>query len=298
MSSEPFSGVTFGIGPISEVTVVVPDLDLAVRRYVEGLGWSVRSEVGCWGRGRARRWDAPGAAEARTVRVGPADGAAVGAGVCLVECPDVAVPVPLTTFGWSALEVCVLDAEAACDRAVAAGWRLLRAPARLASGRLPLVAGQVAGPGGEAVYLTQILDDVPNFDLPRARQQVDGVFIAVLGAADLVATRAYLERRFAVTRASDRQGAIGVLNLAFGRPSETTYRLSTLQLDGKACIEIDELPAEARDRPRSAGGLPAAVAGVSVAVGGEVPAEVVSLPGGALLELVPAGEAKDLSADL
>jgi hypothetical protein len=135
------------------------------------------------------------------------------------------------------------------------------------------------------VYLTQILGDVPGFDLPPAQQDVDGVFIAVLGVPDLVATRSVLEHRFAVRRASDRRSPIGVVNSVFGLSAETTHRLSTLQLSGRACIEIDELPSAAVLRPRSSGSLPGGVAGVTVAAEA-LQEQVLELPGGALLELV------------
>jgi hypothetical protein len=277
------------IGPIAEVIVVAADLDEAVARYVEGFGYGVLGGVERFG-ARANDWRAPRLAEARTVLLGPTGPSGAAGRVRLVECRESVVAPPLRTYGWTSLELCVLDVHAAVERAVAAGWQLLRAPARLGAGKLPLLAGQLAGPSGEGVYLTQFLDEVPGFDLPVTRSEVDGVFIAVLGVADLVATRALLEERYAVRRASDRNIPVGVLNKVFGLPEQTLHRLSTLQLRGQSCIEIDQLPTVATPRPCLPGRLPSGIAGVLVETPVGTGFELLELPGGARLGLRGASE--------
>lgn len=273
------------IGPIVESTVVVADLAEALERYLSGFGWVVRTEKSRFAAARAERWGVPALSETRTVVIGPPEPAAVAGAVRLVEVPKVIAPAPLRSFGWTALELCVRDVLAATDRAAAAGWTVLRPPARLGAGKLPLSAAQLAAPSGEAVYLTQILAPVPGFELPSAAREVDGVFIAVLGASDLETTRMILERRFAVRRASDRRGPIGVLNDVYGLPPETTHRLSTLQLAGRSCVEIDQLPSMATRRG-SSGAIHGGVVTVTVGSAGGS-GEVLTLPDGAILELLP-----------
>ncbi|MGH3655934.1 MAG: VOC family protein [Micromonosporaceae bacterium] len=238
------------IGPILDAAVVVHDLDAATARYRDGFGWTVAA-AGDSGPGGAAPW---WTARVRTALVGPRTPSGVPGAVRLVECPEAIAPDPLRWYGWTAIELCVRDVDSAIDRALDHDWTLLRAPDRLGAGTLPLVAGQIAGPDGEAVYLTQRLADVPGFDLPEPRQDVDGVFIAVLGARDLEASREALESRYEVRRASDRRSPIGVVNLTYGLPEGTTHRLSTLQLAGRTCIEIDQLPPGATSRPTSPGG--------------------------------------------
>ena len=52
---------------------------------------------------------------------------------------------------------------------------------------------QVQGPDGEIVYLTQIRDDLPAFDLPRAEAPIDRLFILVMACSDMNASLDWLE---------------------------------------------------------------------------------------------------------
>ncbi|KGA19155.1 hypothetical protein GM51_7185, partial [freshwater metagenome] len=67
----------------------------------------------------------------------------------------------------------------------------------------------------------------------------------------------------------------------------TLHRLSSLQLNGRNAIEIDQLPILASTREKHAGQLVPGIAMVSVISNNEI-AEVLELPDGALLELLPA----------
>ncbi len=44
---------------------------------------------------------------------------------------------------------------------------------------------QVLGPDQEMIFLTEIRDDLPALDLPRAAAPVDALFILVIGCQDL-----------------------------------------------------------------------------------------------------------------
>lgn len=274
------------IGPIVRATVVTPDLAHTTSLYQQALGWQQYTELDRLDESTAHRWGAPALAGARMTLVGPGHGPTVA----FVEPPagvESARYEPLRSYGWAALEVLVADAAAAVDAAEQAGFTVLARPRRLGSGgALPLVAGQVAGPAGEGLYLTQILGDVPGFSLPDPVRSVGELFICVLGAADLEASRAVLESGYLVRRASDRRSPIGVLNRVLGLPDTTVHRLSSLQLAGRTVIEIDQYGEGARHRAAPPGALPYGLAVVTVRADVTTP-QTVALPDGALLDLVP-----------
>lgn len=263
------------VGPIRSATIVVPDLDESVRLYVDGLGWQQRAMV-------PEPFDGPdGPLGARQAWVGPGDSAASSAGVHLVEVVGATPVEPLHTHGWSAIEISVLDVKAATARAAAAGWRVLFEPVVLGGGKFPLVAAQLAGPSGEGVYITEIRGELPGFELPDPVEEVDGIFMVVLGSSELERSRGIIEERFDVRRASDRELPVRVVNAQFGFPADRLHRISSVQLRGRNCIEVDQLPDEARPRQR------ASSAGIlAIMVDGDA-AEWVELGDGALLRIEP-----------
>lgn len=263
------------IGPIRRATVVTPDLEASIAAYRDGFEWRLTSTVD------APFQTATGTIGVRQAVLEPPLGAASPGGVHLVEAPG-SVPIePLHTHGWSALEVSVLDVTAATRRAEKAGWRVLFEPVVLGGGTFPLVAAQLCGPSGEGFYITEIRGEMPGFELPTPAVDVDGIFIAVLGSSDLERSRGTLESGFNVRRASDRELPVRVVNAQFGFPSDRLHRISSVQLRGRTCIEVDQLPSEAtaRDWSTQAGIL-------AVSVDAEVTAdEWIDLGDGALLHL-------------
>lgn len=277
------------IGPIVGATMTTADLDATAQRYRQALGWveAPRSQLSA---AMARRWGVPTLAGFEVATVAPARGGR--AGIRMIGVPGLQPVAPLRTWGWAAVEVCVPDVDAAVARARVAGFRLLNAPVRLSgqTGSLPLVAAQVAGPDGEVLYLTQLLGDVPGFELPLSSDPDGEVFICVLATPDLPAARQVLESRFAVTRASDRHVAIRVLNTVFGLPQGTLHRISSLQLAGRHALEIDQYPDAARARQHPGADVAAGVFLVSV-LGQMARPKLVRLPGAAMLEVLPANDA-------
>lgn len=278
-------------GPIVAGVVTTSDLQRDVAAYRAGLGL-VPGGGGTLDERTATRWDAPAAAGARYAVLAPASG--VGGAIWLVEAPRVPDHQPLRSHGWAALELSVADVDATLA-ALGPEFTVLRPPAPL-SGTVgaALRAAQVCGPSGEVLYLTEIRGEVPPFLLPAppdpAVGAVDGVYVAVYAARDLGVARDWWEGALPVRRCSDRQVAIGVLNQVFGLPPVTTHRLSSLQLSGRAVIEIDQYPAAATPRPRLPGLLPPGVAvvvlGVPAAVAGRDGEPLVwRTPDGALVEL-------------
>ncbi|MDO5684287.1 MAG: hypothetical protein Q4G46_15865, partial [Propionibacteriaceae bacterium] len=75
---------------------------------------------------------------------------------------------------------------------------------------------------------------------------------------------------------------VRVVNKVWDLPEGTLHRLSSVQLAGRTCIEVDQMPGGAEPR----GALDVPTAGiVSVAVDGQGEAGVFVLPDGAILEV-------------
>ncbi|MFI2664211.1 VOC family protein [Micromonospora carbonacea] len=268
-------------GPLQVVTVVVGELDRALAAYRHGIGL----EPGASGRiatALADSWAQPALTGRRWVELTAAGDDRPGA-IRVIELPGVEAPRPLTTLGWAAAELVVADADAAASQARAAGLAVLAEPAPVGSGG-GLRAVQVAGPAGEALYLTEVRRAPPGFDLPSAIAPVGRVFIAVLASADLTRSRATLERELAARRVTDHELPVRAVNYALGLPSDTRHRVSSVQLAGASAIETDQYPASVRARPEIDGVTGGIVAVTVHALG---PPRVLEVPaaGGALLEL-------------
>lgn len=271
------------IGPIDSVTILTHDLADSADRYISAFGWRIREPVSELGVEDANRWQAADLAGARVLEV-----CGVNGGIRFIESATHQNPVPLRTFGWSSLEICVDDVHKYVAQAVEAGFEILNEAVPLSGTAkpLPLIAAQLAGINGEVVYITQILSEVPNFELPDVSTESGSIFICVLGASDLEKSREVLESNFEVRRASDREVAIRVMNRVYEKPLDTLHRLSSLQLAGRNAIEIDQLPMEASQRERLASNLPPGISIVTV-LGSVTEASVFSLPDNALLEVLP-----------
>ena len=271
------------IGPIVTVTILTHDLSKSAAMYISAFGWQEKGSEYLLSADEASRWQATNLTGARVLEV-----CGINGGVRFIESTTYQNPVPLRTFGWSALEICVDDVHKYVAQAVEAGFEVLNEAVPLSGTAkpLPLIAAQLAGINGEVVYITQILSEVPNFELPDVSKESGSIFICVLGASDLEKSREVLESNFEVRRASDREVAIRVINRVYEKPLETLHRLSSLQLAGRNAIEIDQLPNEGAQREKLAGNLPPGISIVTVR--GEVSEPtMVTLPDNALLEILP-----------
>lgn len=270
------------IGPIAQVTMLTADIEGAANCYLNAFDWRIETHSKIT-KLQAESWGAPLLAGAAAIQVVGRNGS-----VQFIECDLYHKPEPLKTFGWTALEICVDNVHSYTQRALDAGFEMLNEPVPLAGSAkpLPLIAAQLAGPAGECIYITQILGEVPNFDLPDVSTESGSIFICVLGASDLAASRAKLEQPFQLRRASDREVAVKVLNRVYQKPLTELHRISSLQLNGQNAIEIDQLPNTATARPKQAGYLPPGISIVTV-IGDLAEPTVVQLPDDALLEIIP-----------
>ncbi len=271
------------IGPIDTVTILTHDLSKSAAIYISAFGWQVKGPEYLLSADEANRWQATNLTGARVLEV-----CGINGGVRFIESKVYENPMPLRTFGWSALEICVDDVHKYVAQAVEAGFEVLNEAVPLSGTAkpLPLIAAQLAGINGEVVYITQILSEVPNFELPDVSKESGSIFICVLGASDLEKSREVLESNFEVRRASDREVAIRVINRVYEKPLDTLHRLSSVQLAGRNAIEIDQLPIEGMQREKFSGNLPPGISVVTVR--GEVSeVTIISLPNNALLEVMP-----------
>ena len=271
------------IGPIVTVTILTHDLSKSAAMYISAFGWQEKGSEYLLSADEANRWQATNLIGARVLEV-----CGINGGVRFIESTTYQNPLPLRTFGWSALEICVDDVHKYVAKAVEAGFEVLNEAVPLSGTAkpLPLIAAQLAGINGEVVYITQILSEVPNFELPDVSKESGSIFICVLGASDLAKSREVLESNFEVRRASDREVAIRVINRVYEKPLETLHRLSSLQLAGRNAIEIDQLPNEGAQREKLASNLPPGISIVTVR--GEVSEPtMITLPDNALLEILP-----------
>lgn len=259
------------------------DIKSAAEAYKNAFNWQI-SDYSTVTEHQAASWNAIEHIGADSICVSGINGT-----VRFIQCDLYHKPEALKTYGWTALEVCVNDVHRFTNQAIDSGFELLNEPVSLSGtgNQLPLIAAQLAGPAGECVYVTQILGDVPNFELPDVATESGSIFICVLGASDLEATRAKLELPFQLRRASDREVAVKVLNRVYQKPPTQLHRISSLQLNGRNAIEIDQMPSEANPRPQLPNAL---VPGISIVTveSNLIEPTIIQLPDGALLEIVTA----------
>lgn len=289
MSSEsgPYPSATL-CGPIVMVSIAAADLDASLAAYSEAFALTQQA-FGVVSDEVAAHWHAPDLAGRRWAILGC--GGSDHGSLRFIETGD-ATAAPLASLGWAAAELSVLDADAVQARACTLGFDELGAVRQL--GSTPAIrAGQVAGPEGAALYITDVAAYEGALDLSAATG--DGAcFIAVLATADLEADRAWLVDQGLAHKVTDREVAVPVLKDTLGVEA---LRISSVQLAGGCLIEIDGYPADTPMR-ETALGLPAGVAMVTVLthdIAGTVLADapyngrsarIDRLPGGALLERI------------
>lgn len=244
-------------GRIKCGTVTTPAFDAGLEDYA-GLGLVV-AERGTVAAGLAASWGAPGCAGARTALL-----AAAGGRPCfvrLIEAPAVAGYRPLRSFGWGAYELTVADCFA-LHASLPAGFEVLGAPRQVA-GFDNFIPFQVAGRGGEVLYLNQVLKgSMAGLDLPLTTARVDQIFIAVLGVPDRAAAVAF-HCGLGFEAGETWTIPYGVINASFGLAPDTLTAMTMTRTGRLPGCEIDQYPAAAVARRVAAGQLPPGNAMVS-----------------------------------
>jgi len=244
--------VAKSLGPILAATVVVPNLNEAIAAYRDLLGHA-RLAHGRLDEELALAWGQPQLAGSSWCVLGPTS--ATGGLVRLVEAPGAPRPATFRTLGWVALEILVASADETWTRCLEVpGFEVLQKPSTVgATGSLRAL--QAVGPGGEGVYLTQVVRASDLFDLPTLDTGRHLIYVVVVGTRDVDVTRHFFESVFGVPRVTDHPLPVKVLNQAYDLPSDSLHRISTVQLAGTSVIEIDEYPPSASSRPPRSSGL-------------------------------------------
>ena len=244
------------MNPLRSATFVVSNAADAAARYVDWLGYQL-VETGLISPELALSWGEEKSAGQPYSVVRPASGRSVD--IRLVQSTEVSNFQPLQSFGWAAIELCVEDVQATCERLRGGPFEIIGPPA--ANPGLPTIHPmQVRSPDGEIIYLTQILQGGPGSGLPQAKAPVDVLFIAVLGCEDMASSAQWFAQQLGLTLDPAFEIPYRMLNQAFSLPSDTLHRLCTARKDGEFCIEFDQYPHAAKPRQKQVGHLPLGMA--------------------------------------
>ncbi len=238
-------------------TLSVENLDRAARNYCEWLDYAVveRGEVDA---GLAASWGTPGAAGRPYAILRPASGHDIF--LRFIENRVHREYVPLRTYGWAAIEICVSDVLRANARMLDSPFEII-GPPREIDGLPAIYPMQLKGPDGEIVYLTQIRDDLPAFDLPRAEALIDRLFILVLACSDMNTSLDWMELHAGLEVGRRRMEIVyTMLANAFGLPLDDLHAISTMVHGRDVFLELDQYPPQATVRPGYPGELPQGVA--------------------------------------
>ncbi|WP_439532238.1 VOC family protein [Polymorphobacter sp.] len=253
------------LGPFRGATIVCQDVDRAMALYTDTLGFEP-VENGRIAANVAASWGALGVAGARFGVLAPRSGAPFH--LRFVEQPDTPPAAPYLSTGWTALEFTVTSSDTTIERLKAAGFEVLGAAEDLEFSKGALRAGQVQGPFGEVLYLTQINRQLDDYVLPHAQSDVDRMFIAILATRDVHGCMDHYHSEFGCPKKDTFEAAVPFIARAHGFGETHEYFVGTVELAPENYIEIDGMPTHLPDRTgeahRQPGLLPAGVALVSM----------------------------------
>ncbi len=241
---------------LRSATLSVADVKRSEALYRDYLAYETVEE-GRVSLAMAAAWGAEGSAGARFVTMRPQSGRAIF--LRFVEQDPHPDYRPLRTYGWAAVEICVQDTLAVNATMEKSPFTIIGPPKEL-DGLPAIFPMQVQGPDGEIVYLTQIRDDLPMYDLPRAQSPIDCLFILVLACSDLKGALNWAQDTLGLSFGRDMAIQYTMLAKAFGKPMDTKYTLATLTHDRDVFFEFDQYPPAATPRPCRPGLLPPGVA--------------------------------------
>jgi catechol 2,3-dioxygenase-like lactoylglutathione lyase family enzyme len=243
-------------------TLTIADLARSEALYRDWLDYRT-VESGVLAADLAQSWGAPASAGRPYAVMQPASGAEVFLRFVQDEPhPDYE---PLKTYGWAAIEICVTDVLAVNARMERSPFEIIGPPREL-DGMPAIYPMQVKGPDGEIVYLTQIRDDLPMYDLPRATSLIDQQFIQVMAASDLKASLAWAADWLGLSFGREITMVYTMLAHAFGVPISRKFTIATLTHGRDVFFEFDQLPPAAGPRPGWKGRLPQGVAVSTIAL--------------------------------
>lgn len=240
---------------LRSATLSVSDLDRSEALYRDYCDYST-VETSTVSDDMAAAWGAPKTAGCRQKIMQPSSGAEIY--LRLVEQPSHPDFVPLRTYGWAAIEICVEDVLKTQDRVSNSPFEII-GPAREIDGLPAIYPMQVRGPDNEIAYFTQIRDDLPAYDLPRAASPIDKLFILVIACSDMHASLKWFDEtlNFETGRVMDIE--YHMLANAFGTPTSEMHTISTAIHGRDVFLELDQYPEAATERAGHDGMLPPGV---------------------------------------
>ncbi len=241
----------------------VPDLERALTAYRDVLKLELVEE-GALPADLAASWGCPANAGARYMALRPASGAPCW--FRLVEQPEHPDFRPTTTYGWAAFETTVEDVWLWPEALPPELFTIVGPPKTLANMKPAFIPMQALGPGGEMIYLNQVLGNMPDTDLPPAHAPVDRIFIVVLATPDREASVAWYQSKLGLSRGADYTIPYSMINKAFGLPDDTQTTLTMVKHERMPIVEVDDYPTAATPRARHEGMLPPGNALVTLAV--------------------------------
>lgn len=245
------------LGKIRCATIVCSDSHKAAALYEKALGYE-RLEAGHISEALAVSWGAEKMAGARFVVLGPQSGAACH--LRFVEDATAHTPTPYLNTGWTALEFTVKSSDAAIERLRENGFTVLGEAEDLDFADGALRAGQVSGPHGEVLYLTQINEQLDDYVLPHATCDVDKLFIVILAVNNVDETMQHFNKRHGTPLKDTFEAAVPFIANYHGIDTENEFYVGTVELEEENYIEIDGMPKSDGPRPCKEGYLPAGIA--------------------------------------
>lgn len=237
---------------IRGTTLTVADLATSRDLYCDWLDYTC-VETGEVSSDLAQSWGTPKSAGCPYVVLQPASKREIY--IRLIEQPAVPDYKPLRSFGWAAIEICNQDTLAVNERMERSPFKIIGPPKEL-DGMPAIFPMQVEGPDQEIVYLTEIRDDLAEYDLPRAQSLIDSLFILVLACSDMEATGAWMQKHLVIDKGRSIELIYSMINNAFDLPADTKHTIATLKHGRDVFLEIDQYPAATTARPTHDGMLP------------------------------------------
>lgn len=241
----------------------VPDLAAGISAYRDVLGLKL-VEQGELDNALAESWNCPANAGSPYAVFQPQSGEPCW--LRLVEQPEFPGFKPTTTYGWAAFELTVEDVWKWPDALPEEHFTIVGQPKTLENMEPAFIPMQTLGPGKEMLYLNQVLNDMPDTDLPRAKTDVDRIFIVILATPDRKASIAWYCDNLGLERGADYTLPYTMINDAFGLPPDTQTTISMVKQSRMPIVEVDDYPRSAMRRPRHEGMLPPGNALVTLAV--------------------------------
>ncbi len=234
-------------------TLTVSNLSAAIANYTEYFDYKLieRSKVPA---DLAASWGTPATAGRDMAILEPASGADIY--IRMIEQPHVEGFKALRSYGWNAIEICVQDVMYANARMENSPFEII-GPPREIDGLPAIHPMQVKGPDEEIVYLTQIKDDLPAFDLPRAGALIDKLFILVMGCSDLPASLKWMETHVGLQIGRENMEIVyTMLAKAYGTSMDELHTIATMIHGRDVFLELDQYPDAATPRPTHQDMLP------------------------------------------